>query len=191
MLLLLSKNFQDNAKYKIKTEIKKMIIEILNGDFAMLWIKLFIVFGAWLCILVAMIIDLYFGIQKSKKISEHTSSEGLRRSVHKVVYYYSMMTFALLFDAINPLTFYLPIPLSSIPVITIIFAMALIYTEAKSVREKAEDKLRRRTDDSVKELIGAFKNREDLFKNALDYLQNEKNKQDEKNTTTSDNPSAD
>ena len=166
-----------------------MIIEILNGDFAMLWIKLFIVFGAWLCILVAMIIDLYFGIQKSKKIGEHTSSEGLRRSVHKVVYYYSMMTFALLLDAINPLTFYLPIPLSSIPVITIIFAMALIYTEAKSVREKAEDKLRRRTDDSVKELIDAFKNREDLFKNALDHLQNEKNKQDEKNTTDTDSTS--
>ncbi|MGC4130239.1 MAG: phage holin family protein [Bergeyella sp.] len=158
-----------------------MIIELLKHDYDTLWLKLFIVFGAWACILVAMFIDLYFGIKKSKEIGEHTTSEGLRRSVHKVVYYYSMMTFALLFDALNPLTFYLPFPLSIVPVITVIFAMALIYTEAKSVREKAEHKLRRRTDASVKELIELFRSREDLFSKALDYLQNEKNKQDEKN----------
>lgn len=157
-----------------------MIVELLKHDYETLWLKLFIVFGAWACILIAMIIDLHFGIKKSKTIGEHTTSEGLRRSVHKVVYYYSMMTFALLFDALNPLTFYLPFPLSIVPVITIIFAMALIYTEAKSVREKAEHKLRRRTDASMKELIETFKNREDLFSKALEYFQNEKIKQDEK-----------
>lgn len=161
-----------------------MIIEFIKNDFQLLWLKLFIVCGAWSCVLIAMMIDLYFGIKKSKSIGELTTSEGLRRSVQKTVYYYSMMTFALLFDALNPLTYYLPFPLSIVPVITIIFAMALIYTEAKSVREKAEAKLRRRTDSSVKELIELFRSREDLFSKALDYLQNEKNKQDEEHSTT-------
>lgn len=165
-----------------------MIIELLKHDYDTLWLKLLVIFGAWLCVLIAMIIDLYFGVKKSKQLNEHTSSEGFRRSVNKVVYYYSMMSFALLFDALNPLPFYLPFPLSIIPIITIIFAMALIFTEAKSVREKAEDKLRRRTDKSFQELLSILEKREDVVSKIFDYLQNEKNKQDEK---TSDNPNTD
>lgn len=159
-----------------------MILEFIKHDFGTLWIKLFIVFGAWICVLVAMAIDLYFGIKKSKKIGEHTTSEGFRRSVHKVVYYYSMLTFALLFDALNPLPYYLPFPLSIVPIITILFSMVLIFTEAKSVREKAEDKLRRKTDQSMFEMVELIKNNKEILSTVSQYLENEKNKQDEKTT---------
>lgn len=165
-----------------------MIIELLKHDYGTLWIKLLIIFGAWLCVLIAMIIDLYFGVKKSKQLGEHTSSEGFRRSVNKVVYYYAMMSFALLFDTLNPLPYYLPFPLSIVPIITILFAMVLIFTEAKSVREKAEDKLRRKTDQSMFEVVELIKNNKEILNNVAQYLQNEKNKQDEK---TSDNPNTD
>lgn len=159
-----------------------MIIELLKQDYQTLWLKLIIVFGAWVCVLVAMSIDLHFGIKKSKQLGEHTTSEGFRRSVHKVVYYYSMLTFALLFDALNPFPYYLPFPLSIVPIITILFSMVLIFTEAKSVREKAEDKLRRKTDQSMFEVVELIKNNKEILNNVAEFLKQEKENQDEKTT---------
>lgn len=156
-----------------------MIIEFIKHDYETILLKMMVVFGAWILVLIAMGIDLYFGIRKSKSIGETISSEGLRRSVPKVVYYYSMMTFALLFDALNPLPYYLPFPVSVVPMITIIFALALIYTEAKSVREKAEDKLRRKTDESIKELAFLMKDNKEALAEVVTFLNQKKDEKSE------------
>jgi len=157
-----------------------MIVEFINKDYAAIWLKLLIVSAAWFCVLAAMLIDLYFGVRKSKSIGEATSSEGFRRSIQKFCYYYAMLLFALIFDTLNPLPFYLPFPLSVMPIVTLLCALALVFTEAKSVRENAEDKLRRKTDRSFKELLSVLEKREDVVSKIFEYLQTEKNKQDEK-----------
>lgn len=163
------------------------MIEIIGLDenaYKIIIAKLFMVCGAWLCVLIAMLIDLYFGVQKSKSIGEHTTSEGFRRSIQKFVFYYSMMLFALIFD-----TLFLPVSISLdisfvlkvAPLFSILCAAGLVLTEAKSVREKADQKLRRKTDRSRQEVInGIF----DLIdkKDSIIELINNVNK-DEKNTT--------
>jgi hypothetical protein len=143
----------------------------------------------WIVVLVGILIDLGFGVQKAKQIGEFITSEGFRRTVKKLTYYYSMLTFALLFDSINPISYYFPYPLSVIPLFTVIFGMVLIYTEAKSVREKAEDKLRRKTDASIGEFIEAFKNNKEILGDISTFLQNEKNKQDEQNNSINNSDS--
>ncbi|MEI7486430.1 MAG: phage holin family protein [Chryseobacterium sp.] len=157
-----------------------MILEILKHDYAALWLKLFVVSGAWGCVLIAILIDLYFGVKKSKALGEHTSSEGYRRSIQKFNYYYALLAFALIFDALLPISYYLPFPLSALPIVTLLGAVALVFTEAKSVREKGDAKLRRKTDASVKELITLLKDREDIL---TEFLKNNSNEQN----TTSDN----
>lgn len=166
------------------------MIEIIGLDdqaYKIIIAKLFMVCGAWICVLVAMLIDLYFGIQKSKSIGEHTTSEGFRRSIQKFAFYYSMMFFALIFDAL-----FLPVSISLniafvlkvAPLFSILCAAGLVLTEAKSVREKADQKLRRKTDRSNREIAsGLF----DLLKNKdsiIDLINTVK--KDENNNTTTD-----
>lgn len=165
------------------------MIEIIGLDdqaYKIIIAKLFMVCGAWICVLVAMLIDLYFGIQKSKSIGEHTTSEGFRRSIQKFAFYYSMMFFALIFD-----TLFLPVSISLniadvlkvAPFFSILCAAGLVLTEAKSVREKADEKLRRKTDQSRREIAsGIF----DILKNkdSIIDLVNTMKKDENSNTTT-------
>lgn len=155
-----------------------MILEFIKHDFQAIYLKLILISILWFCVLVAMAIDLGFGVQKAKQVGEFITSEGFRRSIHKVVYYYAMMTFALLFDFINPFSYYLPYPLNALPVITILFAIVLIYTEAKSVREKAEDKLRRKTDASFIEFVDLIKDKKEILQKVTQLMQDEKTKQE-------------
>lgn len=151
-----------------------MILELIKHDYHALWLKLFVVSGAWLCVLLAILIDLYFGVRKSKALGEHTTSEGFRRSIQKFCYYYAMMVFALIFDALIPVSYYLAFPLSALPIITLLCAVALVFTEAKSVREKGDAKLRRRTDATFRELLTVLKNKEEVLTELLKNQANEK-----------------
>lgn len=160
-----------------------MIVELIKHDYQAIWVKLFIVCGAWGAVLLAMIIDFGFGLKKAKQLGEARSSEGYRRSIHKFVYYYATLVFALIFDALNPISFYLPFPLAVMPIITLLCTLALVFTEWKSVREKAEDKMRRKTDATFRELLQILEKREDVVSSIFEYLKNEKSKQDETNST--------
>lgn len=125
------------------------IPELLSKDYASIKMKLFIICVAWILVLVSMLIDLHYGIRKAKKIGEHTTSEGFRRTVTKFKDYYTVLTFALIADIlISPFTYYLPGILSFTSVVSIIAALGLVLTEFKSIREKADQKLRRRIDKS-------------------------------------------
>ena len=97
------------------------------------------------------------------------------------------MIFGLLFDFLNPFSYYFPYPISILPIITILFGIVLVYTEAKSVREKAEDKLRRKTDSSIIDIVETVKNNKEVMNNLIEFL---KNKQNENNNTDSNPPAA-
>ena len=152
-----------------------MITEFLNHDYAGIMQKLIIVSMAWFAVLTAILVDLFFGIQKARSLNEMRSSEGYKRSINKFVWYYAVMFFALLFDALLPISFFFSFPLSAIPFITILAATALILTEFKSVREKAEDKVRRKTEASAMEIIELLKNKEDAFLKLLEQFKKENN----------------
>lgn len=159
-----------------------MIIDYLNKDYEAVISTIFVVFLTWIGVLVGMLIDLHFGILKAREIGECTTSEGYRRTIKKATYYYALMTFAGLldfFDVVSPHFFSKPLRL--IPFFSLFAMICLILTEIKSVREKAEDKYRRRVDKSFGELLEAIKSREDISAKILEHLQNEKKKQDEKN----------
>jgi len=161
-----------------------MILELLKNDYSAIWLKMFVVSVAWSLVLLSMLIDLYFGIKKSKALGEHTNSKGFRRSIEKFCYYYAMLVFALIFDAIIPISYYLEFPSSALPIITLFCASALIFTEAKSVREKGDDKARRRTDKTLKDMLNLLEKREDLvFKIFKELKSNSNEKTDNTNNS--------
>ena len=156
-----------------------MIIDYLEGDYKTLITTLFVVCFTWIVVIVAMLIDLYFGVKKAKELGEATSSEGFRRTINKATYYFALMGFAFLFDIFDVITpYFFPHPLGSVPFVSIFVALGLVFTEAKSVREKAEDKARRRTDESFRKILELMQNREDIMREIADQLKKERLKQE-------------
>ena len=89
------------------------------------------------------------------------------------------MGFAFLFDIFDVVTpYFFPHPLGSIPFVSVFAALGLVLTEAKSVREKAEEKARRRTDESFRKMLELMQNREDVMREIADHLKKERQKQE-------------
>ena len=172
-----------------------MIEDFLNGHYENLYIRFGLVFFCWVVVLFSMLVDLYFGIQKSKHLGENSTSEGLRRTVNKTVYYFGMMVFAFLFDLLNPFSSFMAFPLSKLPAFSFLGAIFLVYTEFKSVRKKAEDKLRRRTESDAKELVNNVINLLEKKNDGIDKIarilvrknNEESNEQNNSDTPTPDN----
>lgn len=161
-----------------------MILEFLKEDYAAIISKLIVVGILWCAVLISMVIDFYFGIRKAKKIGEARRSEGYRRSVEKFNHYFGMLLYAFIFDAIVPSTFFFVFPFSAIPLVSLLATVVLVFTEAKSVQEKAEDKQRRKVQASFIQVMEMLEKREDILH---ELLNNYKKEKDEESIVNTDN----
>lgn len=157
-----------------------MILEFLKEDYSAITMKLIVVGILWCAVLLAMIIDFYFGIQKARQIGEMRTSEGYKRSVAKFNHYFGMLLYAFIFDTIVPITYFFEFPISAVPIVSLLATIVLVFTEFKSVREKAEDKLRRKTDASMIQVLEILEKREDVLH---DLLSNYKKQANENNSS--------
>lgn len=143
-----------------------MILEIINKDYGAIIVQLQVVLVAWVIVIMAIGIDLYYGIRRSKQSGMFTHSYGLRRSSSKVVQYLSLMLFMLFFDALNVFWIYFT-SVQKIPLATLFGAIVLVYTEAKSVREKTSEKFRKAIAENPAEIIEFFKDNKKLLKDMV------------------------
>jgi phage-related holin len=162
-----------------------MILEFLKEDYNAIIMKLIVVGILWCAVLLAMIIDFYFGIRKAMQIGEARSSEGYKRSVSKFNQYFGMLLYAFIFDAIVPISYFFEFPISAIPIISLLATVALIFTEAKSVYEKADEKQRRKVNASLVQVLELLEKKDDVLH---DLLANYKKKsENESNNIDNDN----
>jgi hypothetical protein len=158
-----------------------MVQLLLSEDYNALRFKLAIVAIMWLLVAIAVAIDLISGWKKAKKRGEARTSYGLRRTVTKSVLYYALMLFAFMFDCIG-MFFYAE------PYITLIAAGFLIFIEAKSILEKAQDKDKRKMNKSLEELSIMLEHRDDLIKGVAEMIKNQVTKEkEEQNGNTETN----
>ncbi|MGV4508627.1 phage holin family protein, partial [Ornithobacterium rhinotracheale] len=73
-----------------------MIIDVLNGDYVAFIMQLKLIASVWIVVLIAVVVDFVYGVRKAKELGEILTSEGYRRTINKLVFYYSLMGFALL-----------------------------------------------------------------------------------------------
>lgn len=152
-----------------------MILEFLKEDYAAIINKLMVIGVFWSIVLLAMIVDFYFGIKKAKQIGEARSSEGYKRSVSKFNQYFAMLLFAFFFDAIVPFSYFFEFPLSAIPFVSLLVTVALIFTEGKSVNEKADEKQRRKVNASLVQVLELLEKKDDLIQELLSKYKKEEN----------------
>lgn len=136
-----------------------------------------IVVIAMLIVLVAMVVDLASGINKAKQRGEYRTSGGLKRTVSKFIMYEGGMLIAAGVDVLIHLSRLIDLfgltAIKGIPVITCLVGVFLCVIEWISVREKADDKTRKKFTDTEVLVLSALKN-EDV-KNALMSIINKKN----------------
>ncbi|WP_312390817.1 phage holin family protein [Chryseobacterium sp.] len=153
-----------------------MILEFLKEDYEAIIMKLGVVGILWCAVLLSMIIDFYFGIRKARQIGEARSSEGYKRSVSKFNQYFGMLLYAFIFDAIVPISYFFEFPISAIPIVSLLATVALVFTEAKSVHEKADEKQRRKVNDSLVQVLELLEKKDNVLH---DLLSNYKKKENE------------
>ncbi len=152
-----------------------MILEILNKNYDAILMQLIIIFLCWIIVICSIGIDLYFGIQKSKKEKVFIHSYGLRQTTFKSLQYLAFMCFMLFLDILNPLWVYFN--LIALPLVSIFGAIVLVYTEWKSVHEKSSYKFRGSLQKNASEILKILQDHKE-FLNEFKNLQNEKyNKQ--------------
>lgn len=143
-----------------------MILEIINQDYDAIIGQLHVVLACWVIVVMAIGIDLHYGIRRSKSSGMFVHSYGLRRTSSKVVQYLSFMLFMLFFDALN--VFWIYFDVQKVPAATIFGAIVLVYTEAKSVREKTSEKFRKAIAENPAEIVEFFKDNKKLLKELVD-----------------------
>lgn len=109
------------------------IPSIEAGDITLFKMKMIPVIACFICVTIAMLIDLGLGVMKAKERGEVRSSVGFRMTVSKSVMYYSLLFLCFLIDFLDSI-------LVSAPFFILSASIGLICVEIKSWYEKADKK---------------------------------------------------
>ena len=151
-----------------------MVLDFINGNLALLKLKIIIVFFTWFVVMVAIGIDLYFGIHKSKKEGVFEHSYGWRQTIKKTIYYLAFMLFMFLFDSISPLGL-IHQNFNILPLASVVGCAILLRTEFISVREKSDQKYQHKIDKVAKELLELAMSDDNVLNKLKDKFKDENN----------------
>ena len=119
------------------------VLDHLIGGFIVILI-------CWTFVLLANILDFWSGRNTARALGEKIDSKGARRTFTKVVDYYRVLSFGLLFDLIGSFfAFY------AMPFVSVLGALAVIAIECLSVIENSRRKKSRAADvpEMIKKII--------------------------------------
>lgn len=129
-------------------------------------------------VLIAVIIDLMFGVSRAKKLGVVRTSYGFRRTITKATTYYALLMLLTIADVIASMWF-------SLPFFTAVGGIGIIGVEWRSVFEKTKD-ANKSIEDIPKVLVEIIKNKDNIQEiiNFLDSnkkvdIENQQNKKEE------------
>lgn len=130
------------------------LIEAKNFSGLMFFIaiRVGIILICWIFMILSSIVDFWSGTTTAKALGQTLMSHGFRRTITKIGDYVRLMLFALMFDILGSLlSFYI------IPFATILYTVAVIYIEGKSVVENSKRKKAHAAEvpDIVKQIVRA------------------------------------
>ena len=105
--------------------------------------------------IVAMIVDLVFGVYKARQLGEATTSTGLKKTCEKARKYFSPFMVLVCIDLLSSV-------ISPAPAFSLLWAAYCIFCEFISVREKAWQKAEMRKQERTMSII--LENKDDIAK---------------------------
>jgi phage-related holin len=101
---------------------------LLNRDWTHLQELLAVVAVLSVCVCVAVVIDLFFGVRRAKQLNIVRTSFGYRRTISKLTNYFGLMLMLSIADIVASVIF-------KMPYFTVAGAIGIVLVEAKSVFE--------------------------------------------------------
>ena len=105
--------------------------------------------------IVAMTVDLVFGVYKARQLGEATTSTGLKKTCEKARKYFSPFAVLVCIDLLSSV-------ISPIPAFSLLWSSYCIFCEFISVREKAWQKAEMRKQERTMSII--LENKDDIAK---------------------------
>ena len=133
----------------------------------------FIVSLCMAAMLVAMVVDLIFGVRKAKRNGEATTSTGLKKTCDKARKYFSPFMATVCIDIIAACANL------QVPIFSMLWAAYCVFCEFISIREKAWQKAEIRKQERTMKVI--LENKEDIAKTLIQLLNQEQKEGGEKN----------
>jgi len=111
------------------------IPSIINNDWRHLNALLIVLAVLYSCVFISVLIDLYFGVARARRLKIARTSFGYRRTINKLTSYFGLMLMLSIADIAASVLF-------NLPYFTVIGAMGIVIVETKSVMEnlKQHDK---------------------------------------------------
>ena len=132
----------------------------------------FIVSLCMAAMLVAMVVDLIFGVRKVKHNGEATTSTGLKKTCDKARKYFSPFMATVCIDIIAACANL------QVPIFSMLWSAYCVFCEFISIREKAWQKAEIRKQERTMKVI--LENKEDIAKTLIQLLNQEQKEGGEK-----------
>ena len=132
----------------------------------------FIVSLCMASMLVAMVVDLIFGVRKAKRNGEATTSTGLKKTCDKARKYFSPFMATVCIDIIAACANL------QVPIFSMLWSAYCVFCEFISIREKAWQKAEIRKQERTMKVI--LENKEDIAKTLIQLLNQEQKEGGEK-----------
>jgi len=139
----------------------QFIPSIMNEDWEHFNILLTVLAVLYACVFASVLIDLFFGIKRAKRLKIARTSYGYRRTITKLTSYFGLLLMLTIADIAASVLF-------RMPYFTIIGTVGIVIVEAKSVFEnlKQEEKS---IEEIQKLLLKLFENKEEI-KSVISFL---------------------
>ena len=125
----------------------------------------FIVSLCMAAMLVAMVVDLIFGVRKAKRNGEATTSTGFKKTCDKARKYFSPFMATVCIDIIAACANL------QVPIFSMLWSAYCVFCEFISIREKAWQKAEIRKQERTMKVI--LENKEDIAKTLMQLLNQE------------------
>ena len=127
---------------------------IVNKDWSQINVLLTVLAVLYACVFMSVIVDLFFGVKRAKRLKIVRTSYGYRRTITKLTSYFGLMIMLSIADIVASVVF-------DMPYFTVIGAIGIILVEAKSVFENLRQE-NKNVDDIQKVLLKIFENKEEI-----------------------------
>ena len=142
------------------------IPSIINEDWSHLNALLIVLVILYACVFLSVLIDLYFGVKRAKRLKIVRTSFGYRRTITKLTSYFGLMLMLSIADIAASIIF-------KMPYFTVIGAIGIIAVEAKSVFENIR-KDEKNIAEVQKLLLKLFESKEEI-QSLINFLNSNNN----------------
>jgi len=126
----------------------------MNEDWSSLNALLTVLAVLYACVFVSVLIDLYFGVKRAKRLNIARTSFGYRRTVTKLTSYFGLLLMLTVADVAASVIF-------KMPYFTVFGAIGIVMVEVKSVFEKLKQQ-EKSMEEIQKLLLKLFENKEEI-----------------------------